>query len=97
MYEKTPYDVTPCRGEYLRAALGSERCVDRLEKLGSFACSASYKAGELSAIESAVIVVNSDMLTVCVAKSQSTELLSAVNYCLFTLLICARSIVSCYL
>ncbi|GBN58550.1 hypothetical protein AVEN_106976-1, partial [Araneus ventricosus] len=27
MYEKTPCDVTACRGEYLRDQLGSERCV----------------------------------------------------------------------
>ncbi|GBM37475.1 hypothetical protein AVEN_90837-1, partial [Araneus ventricosus] len=27
MYEKTPCDIMACRGEYLRAALGSERCV----------------------------------------------------------------------
>ncbi|GBO14917.1 hypothetical protein AVEN_222000-1 [Araneus ventricosus] len=52
---------------------------------------------ELTAIESPVIVVFSDLLTVCVAKSQSAELLLPVNCCLFTLLICAISIVSCYL
>ncbi|GBM71831.1 hypothetical protein AVEN_159951-1 [Araneus ventricosus] len=54
-------------------------------------------AGGLRAIERAVIVVISDLLTVCVAKSQSAELLLPVNWCLFTLLICAISIVSCYL
>ncbi|GBO02935.1 hypothetical protein AVEN_6865-1 [Araneus ventricosus] len=86
MYEKTKCDVTAC--QYIRAALGSERvCVDRLERVWSFVCSASLNAGELSAIESAVIVVISDLLAVCVAKSQSTELLLPMNYCLFTLLI----------
>ncbi|GBM59087.1 hypothetical protein AVEN_169033-1 [Araneus ventricosus] len=97
MYEKTPCDVTARRGEYIRASLGSEKSVDRLERLWSFACSASKKAGELSAIESALIVVISDLLTVCVAKSESAKMLLPVNCCLFTLLICARSIVSCYL
>ncbi|GBM23269.1 hypothetical protein AVEN_26005-1 [Araneus ventricosus] len=99
MYEKTPC-VTACRGEYIRAALGSERsCVDPLERLWSFCgvCSASSEAGQLSIIESAVIVDTSDLLTVCVAKSQSAELLLPLNCCLFTLLICARTIVSCYL
>ncbi|GBM88760.1 hypothetical protein AVEN_185708-1 [Araneus ventricosus] len=52
-------------------------------------------ASKLSAIESAVIVVTSDLPTVCVAKSQDAELLLPVNCCLFTLLICERSIVSC--
>ncbi|GBN02586.1 hypothetical protein AVEN_62511-1 [Araneus ventricosus] len=97
MYEKTPCDVTACRGEYIRAALGSERCADPLERLWSFVYSASEEAGELSAIESTVIVVTSDLLTVCDAKHQSAELLLPVNCCLFPLLICARSIVSCYL
>ncbi|GBO18171.1 hypothetical protein AVEN_28223-1 [Araneus ventricosus] len=27
MYEKTPYDVTACRGDYIRVALGSARRV----------------------------------------------------------------------
>ncbi|GBM39965.1 hypothetical protein AVEN_70438-1 [Araneus ventricosus] len=71
--------------------------VDRLERLWSFVCSEIYKDGELSGIESAVIVVISDLLTVCVAKSQSIELLLPVNCYLFAMLICERSIVSCYL
>ncbi|GBO22344.1 hypothetical protein AVEN_207420-1 [Araneus ventricosus] len=71
-------------------------CRGRLYKECSWITDASKKAGELSAIESAVIVVISDLLTVCVAKSDSTELLLPVSCCLFTLLICARSIVSCY-
>ncbi|GBO41416.1 hypothetical protein AVEN_114136-1 [Araneus ventricosus] len=71
--------------------------VDPLEQPWSFVCSASSEAGDLSAIETAVIVVFSDLLTVCVAKSGSAELLLPANCCLFTLLICARSIVSCYL
>ncbi|GBL72084.1 hypothetical protein AVEN_115094-1 [Araneus ventricosus] len=76
MYEKTPCDVTACRGEYIRAALGSERvCVDPLERLWNCFCRASWETGELSSIESAVIVDISDLLTVCVAKSQSAELL----------------------
>ncbi|GBM00539.1 hypothetical protein AVEN_200953-1 [Araneus ventricosus] len=97
MYEKTPFDVTARRGVYKGRAWIGEGSVDRLERLWSFVCSASWKAGELSAIESAVIVVISDLLTVCVATSQSFELLLASNCCLLTFLICARSIVSCYL
>ncbi|GBM71333.1 hypothetical protein AVEN_62052-1 [Araneus ventricosus] len=98
MYKITPCDVMACRGEYITAELGSEcMCVDRLERLWNFVCSASKKTGELSAIESAVIVAISDLLTVCAAKSHSAELLLPVNCCLFTLLIGARSIVSCYL
>ncbi|GBN96225.1 hypothetical protein AVEN_156224-1 [Araneus ventricosus] len=46
-------------------------CVDRLERLWSFVCSASWKAGKLSAIESAVTVIISDLLTVCVSKYKS--------------------------
>ncbi|GBN99755.1 hypothetical protein AVEN_140080-1 [Araneus ventricosus] len=95
MHEKTPCDVTACREEYIRAALGSERCV--LIDWNDFGVSSAVRAGELSAIESAVIVVISYSLTVCVAKYQSAELLLPVSCCLFTLLICARPIVSCYL
>ncbi|GBL86400.1 hypothetical protein AVEN_94979-1 [Araneus ventricosus] len=84
-----------CRGEYLRVALGSV-CLSTRTTL-EFRMQCELYAGELSAIESAVIVVVSDLLTVCVAKSQSAELLLPLNCCLFTLLICARSIVSCYL
>ncbi|GBN73515.1 hypothetical protein AVEN_56440-1 [Araneus ventricosus] len=54
-------------------------------RLQSFVRSASSGAGELSAIESAVIVVTSYLLTVCVAKYQNAELLLPVNCCLFTL------------
>ncbi|GBO11714.1 hypothetical protein AVEN_243941-1 [Araneus ventricosus] len=98
MYEKTPCDITACRGEYIRAALGSERCVcvDPLEQ-PQFLLQCELEDGELSVIESSVIVVISDLLTVCVATSQSADLLLPVNCCLFTLLIFARSIVSCYL
>ncbi|GBN06292.1 hypothetical protein AVEN_184758-1 [Araneus ventricosus] len=39
-------------------------------RLWSFVCSASWKAVELSAIESAPTIIISDLLTVCVAKSQ---------------------------
>ncbi|GBN22686.1 hypothetical protein AVEN_221989-1, partial [Araneus ventricosus] len=94
MYEKTPCDVTACWGEYLRAELGSESSV--LIDWNDFGVSSAERAGELRAIDSAVIVVISDFLTVCVAKYQSAELLLPVNCYLFTLLICAKSIVSCY-
>ncbi|GBO01175.1 hypothetical protein AVEN_143819-1 [Araneus ventricosus] len=69
--------------------------------LWSFVCSASWKAGELGAIESAPTVIISDLLTVCVAKSQRVVvvitsellLLLLVSCCLFALLICTRAIV----
>ncbi|GBO28891.1 hypothetical protein AVEN_217050-1 [Araneus ventricosus] len=60
-----------------------------------FVRSASQEAGELSDIESAVIVVTSYLLTVCVVKYQSAELLLPVNCRPFTSVICARTIVSC--
>ncbi|GBM04663.1 hypothetical protein AVEN_75614-1 [Araneus ventricosus] len=50
-----------------------------------FVCSASWKAGELSAIESAVIVITSESLSVCVARSVTVI---ASDLCLFVLLIC---------
>ncbi|GBO18061.1 hypothetical protein AVEN_21791-1 [Araneus ventricosus] len=63
-----------------------ERCVDPLERLWSFVCSAGKP---VSSIESAVTVIISDLLTVCVSKSESavtvitSELLSvsAANLC----------------
>ncbi|GBM46512.1 hypothetical protein AVEN_109509-1 [Araneus ventricosus] len=83
IHEKTPCDVTACRREYLRTASGSEEVVDRL---GARASLEFYPlcelAGELSAIESAAIVVFSYLLTVCVSKYQSAELLLPVNCCL---------------
>ncbi|GBL64242.1 hypothetical protein AVEN_262010-1 [Araneus ventricosus] len=50
----------------------------------------------MNAIESAVIVVISDLLTVCVAKFESAQLLLPMNCCLFTFLSRAKFIVSCY-
>ncbi|GBM19770.1 hypothetical protein AVEN_208646-1 [Araneus ventricosus] len=92
MCEKTPCDVTARRGEYIRPALGLERGV--LIDWDDIGVSSPVPARKLvSAIQSAVIFVISDLLTVCIAKSQSAELLLPVNCCLFTLLICARSIV----
>ncbi|GBM93110.1 hypothetical protein AVEN_32037-1 [Araneus ventricosus] len=45
MYEKIPCDITACRGEYIRAALGSERSsVDPLEPLWSFVLRASSRS-----------------------------------------------------
>ncbi|GBM58176.1 hypothetical protein AVEN_167612-1, partial [Araneus ventricosus] len=40
-------------------------------RLWSFVCSASWKAGDLSAIESAATAVIGDLLTVCAAKPES--------------------------
>ncbi|GBM43108.1 hypothetical protein AVEN_269923-1 [Araneus ventricosus] len=59
IHEKTPCDVTACRREYLRTALRSE---ERLYRLGSpwstnaFGVLPVVRAGELSAIEGAVMV-----------------------------------------
>ncbi|GBM43124.1 hypothetical protein AVEN_148693-1 [Araneus ventricosus] len=83
MYEKTPSDVTACWGEYLRAALGSKRCV--LIDWNDFVVSSAVQARKpvvlnRSTNESVVIVVISDFLTVCVAKSQSAELLHVKSY-----------------
>ncbi|GBO00261.1 hypothetical protein AVEN_78421-1 [Araneus ventricosus] len=51
--------------DYIRTVLGSQ-WDDRLEGLESFPYSASWTAGELSAIESAVTVITRELLTVCV-------------------------------
>ncbi|GBN49525.1 Liprin-beta-2 [Araneus ventricosus] len=55
-------------------------CVDRLERLWNFVCSASFKTGELSAIESVVSDITSELLNVCESESAVTvstcELLS---------------------
>ncbi|GBL96519.1 hypothetical protein AVEN_229958-1 [Araneus ventricosus] len=66
-----PYDDTACRGDYLYTG----RCADRLGTsleckclrgiTWSFVC---WKAGELSVIESAVTVILSDLLSVCVVN-----------------------------
>ncbi|GBN58903.1 hypothetical protein AVEN_107654-1 [Araneus ventricosus] len=71
IHEKTPCDITACRREYLRTAPRSE---ERLDRLGSpwsanaFGVLPAVRAGELSAIGSAVIVVTSYLLTVCVVR-----------------------------
>ncbi|GBM61769.1 hypothetical protein AVEN_72677-1, partial [Araneus ventricosus] len=57
--EKTPCDVTACRREYLRTALRSEERLYRLRSPWStkaFGVLPAVRAGELSAIEGAVIV-----------------------------------------
>ncbi|GBO02487.1 hypothetical protein AVEN_247331-1 [Araneus ventricosus] len=85
-----PCDVTACRGKlYKESAWTTEVVVDGLGVLSA------VRASKLSSIESAVIVVASYLLTVCVVRYQSAEVLLPVNYCLFTLVICGRTIVSC--
>ncbi|GBM38502.1 hypothetical protein AVEN_24594-1 [Araneus ventricosus] len=57
--EKTPGDVTACRREYLRRHLDQRGVFDRLGSPGSanaFGVPAAVRAGELSAIEGAVMV-----------------------------------------
>ncbi|GBL92811.1 hypothetical protein AVEN_4521-1 [Araneus ventricosus] len=67
------------------------------EGLWSFVCSVSWKAGELSTIERAFTVFTSELLIVCVAKSESavtvitSELLSVCVANLY------RSYCTCYL
>ncbi|GBN48297.1 hypothetical protein AVEN_9111-1 [Araneus ventricosus] len=61
------------------------------ETLWSFVCSASWKAGELSAIESAVAVIISKLLSVCVARSVSAVI--ACDLRLFVFLTCISEIV----
>ncbi|GBM33878.1 hypothetical protein AVEN_5922-1 [Araneus ventricosus] len=62
------------------------------QRLGSFVCIASWKSGVLRAIESTVIVITSDLLTVCVPKFESaatlitSELLSVCVANLYELL-----------
>ncbi|GBM38865.1 hypothetical protein AVEN_49732-1 [Araneus ventricosus] len=63
---ETPWDVTACREEYIRIAPVSECVLLHC----SFVSSASLESGDLSAIERAVIVVTSYLLTVCVVKYQ---------------------------
>ncbi|GBO24554.1 hypothetical protein AVEN_257524-1 [Araneus ventricosus] len=95
MYEKTPCDVTACRREYIRTALGSEGA---LIDWNDFGVSSAVRAGKpvsWELFENAVIVVISYLLTVCVAKSESAELFLSLHCCLFTLVICARTFVSC--
>ncbi|GBO46493.1 hypothetical protein AVEN_270181-1 [Araneus ventricosus] len=65
-------DVAACRREYKLTALGSQCVCDRLKRLWSLVCSASWKAGELSDIESAVAIIISDLLTVCESESAVT-------------------------
>ncbi|GBN87521.1 hypothetical protein AVEN_56239-1 [Araneus ventricosus] len=60
------------------------------EPLWSFVCSASWKAGELSAIESAVTAIISELLSVCVARSGSAVTTSDL------LSVCAANLYKCY-
>ncbi|GBN84685.1 hypothetical protein AVEN_93666-1 [Araneus ventricosus] len=63
------------------------------EGLWSFVCSTSWKAGELSANIGAFTVIISDLLTVCVARSESAVTVITCEVLSVALLICARSIV----
>ncbi|GBM08330.1 hypothetical protein AVEN_101453-1 [Araneus ventricosus] len=62
--------------------------------LCSFFCSVSWKAGELSAIESGVTVIIRESISACVARSGSAVAVIASDLCLFVLLICIIAIVS---
>ncbi|GBN52667.1 hypothetical protein AVEN_164955-1 [Araneus ventricosus] len=95
------FHVTPRpAGEklYKESVWMTEVVVDRLGSpwiANVFGVLSAVRASKLRAIESAVIVVTSYLLTVCVVKCQSAKLLLSVNCCLFTLVIGARTIVSC--
>ncbi|GBN24721.1 hypothetical protein AVEN_44904-1 [Araneus ventricosus] len=56
------------RVEYEVDRVDRRVCADRLKRLWSFVCSANWKAGELSAIESVVPVIASELLSVSVAN-----------------------------
>ncbi|GBN75589.1 hypothetical protein AVEN_197380-1 [Araneus ventricosus] len=59
IHKKTPCDVTACRREYLRTALRSEECLYRLGSpwsTNAFGVLPTVRAGDLSAIEGAVMV-----------------------------------------
>ncbi|GBL98444.1 hypothetical protein AVEN_187771-1 [Araneus ventricosus] len=67
-FQMTPSDVTTCRGDYKRTVPASQSSsvlidferVDRQERTLEFRLQCEWKAGELSAIESVVIVIISD-------------------------------------
>ncbi|GBM64674.1 hypothetical protein AVEN_215942-1 [Araneus ventricosus] len=74
--QRFPCDVIPFQEDYKYAAVRidweSLWSANAFEKsLWSFVCSASWKAGEVIAIESAVTVIISELLSVCVARSGS--------------------------
>ncbi|GBM85753.1 hypothetical protein AVEN_232245-2-1, partial [Araneus ventricosus] len=59
IHEKTPCEITACRGEYLRTALRSEERLYRLRSpwsMNAFGVLPAVRAGELSAIEGVVMV-----------------------------------------
>ncbi|GBM51204.1 hypothetical protein AVEN_85924-1 [Araneus ventricosus] len=65
--QRFPCDVTPCP-DYYKYAAELIDC-ERLRGITwSFVCSASWKAGELCVIESAVTVFFSDLLFICVVN-----------------------------
>ncbi|GBM92324.1 hypothetical protein AVEN_136369-1 [Araneus ventricosus] len=82
---------------------------ERVERLGSpwssnvfgislwssirYPSNASWTAGELSAIVSAVTAITSELMTVCVAKSESAVTVITCELLFVALLICSRSIV----
>ncbi|GBN55155.1 hypothetical protein AVEN_213937-1 [Araneus ventricosus] len=74
--QRFPCDVTPCQEHYKYTAVGFDG--DRLwsanaseESFWRFVCGVSWKASERSAIESAVTVIVSELLSVRVARSGS--------------------------
>ncbi|GBN08260.1 hypothetical protein AVEN_80177-1 [Araneus ventricosus] len=95
--QRFPCDVTPCQEDYEYAAVRIDR--ERLwssnafeESLWSFVCSASWKAGGLSANESAVTVIISELLFVCVSRAVSAVTVIAGG--LFS--VCIDNLYKCY-
>ncbi|GBM23930.1 hypothetical protein AVEN_52131-1 [Araneus ventricosus] len=69
----------------IRRGTSCERSANTFEEsFWIFICSAGWKAGELSAIESAVSVIISELLSVCVARSGSVVTL-IVSVCVDSL------------
>ncbi|GBM88016.1 hypothetical protein AVEN_224511-1 [Araneus ventricosus] len=64
------YSMIPCDATSSRTGVYKRRQLKRGE-IWSFVCIARWKAGKLSAMESTVTVIISDLLTVFVSKSSS--------------------------
>ncbi|GBO40814.1 hypothetical protein AVEN_52984-1 [Araneus ventricosus] len=91
IYPDHSSEVAACRGGSKRTVLRSQKHRTSVYKRRQLngrrtVCSASWKAGELSAIETAVTVIISDLLTVYVTKYESAvthitrEMMSFLRY-----------------
>ncbi|GBL79603.1 hypothetical protein AVEN_18164-1 [Araneus ventricosus] len=88
--QRFPCDVTPCQEHYKYSAVGFDG--ERLwsanafeeESVGVSSAMRARKTGELRAIESAVTVIISELLSVCVARSGNavTVIASDLTVCI---------------